>query len=170
MVPVSIAVDEPGSGREAALGRRRLTNLQRLALISSPLLLLQGREFSGWATSALDEALVRIAAQPPRASLRLEIVSIAGGEMRVRVAAATAFGRPGDVRLYLAAYARDPDNRWLQVRRWAGPLALAGLAASDETVLAAPAGSSGSRLGVAGFVLDRRKSEVLQALMLPACP
>lgn len=41
---------------------------------------------------------------------------------------------------------------------------------SAKRNLALPAGDSLSNAGVAAFVQDRRSAEVLQVLMLPACP
>ena len=170
VLAVAIPVDEPGSRREATLRRRKLTHLQRLALVSTPQVLLQGREFPGWDTPAFDEALARVAAGVPRAWLRLEIIAMGADEVRVRVAAATAPGRRGDARLYLAAFSREAGSAPLRLRQWQGPWELPAAATPVERVLPAAPGASGALAGVAGFIESRRDSEVLQALMLPSCP
>ena len=170
VLAVAIPVDEPGSRREATVRRRKLTHLQRLALVSTPQVLLQGREFRDWAAPASDDTLARIAAQAAVAWLALEIISTDQEQLRVRVAAATASGRGAAARLYLAAFGRDAVQAPLRVRQWQGPLELPGPGASLERVLPVPSGASGPLAGVVGFIESRRDSEVLQALMLPSCP
>ena len=170
VLAVAIPIDEPGSRREATVRRRKLTHLQRLALVSTPQVLLQGREFQGWDTPAFDDALARVTAGVPRAWLRLEIVAMGADQLRVRVAAATASRGRGDARLYLAAFSREVDHAPLRVRQWQGPWELSAAATPVERVLPAAPGASGALAGVVGFIENRRDSEVLQALMLPSCP
>lgn len=170
VLAVAIPVDEPGSRREATVRRRKLTHLQRLALVSTPQVLLEGREFRGWDTPALDDALARIAGGVPRAWLGLEIIAMGADWLRVRVAAATASGGRGEARLYLAAFSREAEHAPLRVRQWQGPWELPVAATPEERVLPAAPGASGALAGVVGFIESRRDPEVLQALMLPSCP
>jgi hypothetical protein len=169
LIAVAITAEEPGSSRESALRQRRLTPLQRLALVSMPQVLLQGRTFPGWDKPAFDEALAKIAAAPATAWLDLEIVSTDREHLRVRVAAGTASRGQDDARLYLAAFGREAPGSPLRVQQWQGPLLpLAG--APQERVLAVVPGVSGTLSGVVAFLQKRREPEVLQALMLPSCP
>jgi len=130
--------------------------------------MLQGMDFSGWDTSAFDEAVTRINAQAAKASLGLQIVSLGSEAMTIRaVAELTAPVMKDDAVLYLAAYEARPERRL--ILQWQGPFALAGgrLALAWQLPLlpkALPA-----RSGAAGFVQNRRTGEILQALALPAC-
>jgi hypothetical protein len=92
-------------------------------------------------------------------------------------------GPEADAALYVASYenrlrsrvaAGENRGRTLShdyvVFEWLGPLPFAGGRAEERRALpllpkAVPANS-----GVAAFVQNRRTTEVLQALMLPACP
>lgn len=168
LIAVAIMADEPGSSRESALRQRRFTPLQRLALVSMPQVLLQGRMFAGWDKPAFNDALAKIAAAPAAAWLDLEIVSTDRERLRVRVAAGTTSLGQDDARLYLAAFGREAPGSPLRVRQWQGPLALAG--APQERVLEVVPGASGTLSGVVAFLQKRREPEVLQALMLPSCP
>ena len=148
--------------------QRKLTPRQRLALVHSPQVLLQGRDFRGWATPAFDEAVARINARPARAALSLEIVSIHSDTIVVQARAELLEGgEPGDAALYLAAYESRTENAVLE---WQRPIlfSLPRLVAHRELALLPKARPE--RSGVVGFVQSRRTAEVLQALMLPACP
>jgi hypothetical protein len=175
VVPIALHVDyrdyvawsDPNAKRDVFTRQRKLTQLQRLALVYTPQVMLQGREFRGWGTAAFDQAVARINARPARARLRLEIISHAPDMLEVAARAEATQDAEAAV-LYLAAYAgRLPHGH--VVLEWQGPLPLAGQALSVRRwlpllPLAIPAGS-----GVAAFVQDRDTAEVLQALMRPAC-
>jgi hypothetical protein len=57
------------------------------------------------------------------------------------------------------------------VREWIGPIAFGeSLRIEESRALPLLSGADPKNLGVAAFVQNRSTSEVLQALMLPACP
>ena len=192
LVPLALHVDywdyigwkDPYAKREFSLRQRKLTQLQRLALVYTPQVLLQGRDFRAWAGGAFDQAVARINAQPARARIALEIRPGKPDVLDVAVTSEIlSVEKSDDPVLYLAAYQNRLESRVTAgenrgrvlphdyvVLEWQGPFAFgpAGrLAERRELPLlpkAAPADS-----GVAGFVQNRRSAEVLQALMLPAC-
>jgi hypothetical protein len=120
---------------------RRLTALQRLALVRTPYVLLQGADFHRWHTEDFDREVARINGLPARAHLVLEVVA---GRLKVRARAspeapaAVFVGTDGPV-------------------EWHGPLAL------GEHELPFPAKAA------VAFVQDRRTGEVLQTLRLGPC-
>ena len=96
LVPLALHVDywdyigwkDPYGKRENSLRQRKLTQLQRLAFVYTPQVVLQGRDFRGWNRKAFDEALARINAQPARASLRLAILGGDASSIEVETVAA----------------------------------------------------------------------------------
>ena len=192
VVPLSLHVDywdyigwkDPYAKGEFSSRQRKMTQLQRRALVYTPQVLLQGQEFRSWGDGAFDEALKRINAQIARASISLKTGGTGGGVIPVEAAARLLDGgQKADMALYVAAYenklvsqvkAGENEGRRLAhdyvVLEWRGPFAFGtdGLVAykGDVPLLpkAVPANS-----GVAAFVQNRRTAEVLQALMLPAC-
>jgi hypothetical protein len=149
------------SGEAAARPSRKLTVLQRMALIHRPYVMLQGHEFPDWNTDAFDAALDRIHARPAGVRLRLEIVSLSAERIDVSAEA--------DARavLYLAAYGIGLESVPL-VLEWQGPFAV-GSAARVRRTLSIPPGAAPGYSGVLAFAQDRRTAKVLQALRLPAC-
>jgi hypothetical protein len=188
VVPLSLHVDywdyigwkDPYAKREFSARQRKLTQLQRMALVYTPQVLLQGRDTRLWGTAAFDEAVARINAQPAKARLRLDIVSLTREAVEVRAAVEVPDpAHRADAALYLAAYenrlasrvnAGENRGRTLAhdyvVLEWRGPFGLTGEHLMKMPLLpkAVPANS-----GVVGFVQNRRTAEVLQALMLAAC-
>jgi hypothetical protein len=191
VVPIALHVDywdyigwkDPYAKRDFSLRQRKLTQLQRMALVYTPQVLLQGRDFRGWGSAAFDEAVAKVNAIKAKADLRLDIVSL--DAQGLRVAAAAELLQPGHrqgAALYLAAYENRLESRVTAgenrgrtlshdyvVLEWQGPFGFSGPKLQAERLLpllpkAVPANS-----GVVGFVQDRRTSEVLQALMLAAC-
>src|SRR5437870_929713 len=57
---------DPYAQRQFALRQRKLSQLQRVALVYTPQVVLQGRDFPSWRASAFDAALDAINAQPAR--------------------------------------------------------------------------------------------------------
>jgi hypothetical protein len=176
VVPLALHVDyrdyigwkDPYARREFSLRQRKLTQLQRLALVYTPQVMLQGRDFRGWGTAAFDEALAKINARPARARLRLEIRSAKGNVFSVHAAAdLLEVSEVKDAGLYLAAY---QNRRQSVVLEWQGPFAFSGARLVVERPLPLLPGALAADSGVAGFVQNRRTAEVLQALMLPSCP
>ena len=150
--------------------QRRLLLLQRTALVYSPQVLLQGREFPDWSRPAFDAALKRIQARPPRARIAVEMRTVGAGRIVVVAQAQVLDAGPtGDsAALYLAPFERRGEER--AVAEWLGPVAASpdGHISVSRT-LALPSAAAPPFSGVVAFVEDRRTREVLQALVLPAC-
>jgi hypothetical protein len=188
-VPLSLHVDywdyigwkDPYAKRAFSLRQRKLSQLQRLALVYTPQVMLQGRDFRGWGTAAFDEAVARINARPAQARIELALHRAGSGALEVE-AKAEAYKEGAD--LYLATYqnrlhsrvdAGENRGRLLAhdyvVLEWQGPFAFGpGARLSLRRDLALLPGASAADSGVVAFVQNRRSAEVLQALMLPACP
>ena len=193
VVPLSLHVDywdyigwkDPYAKREFSLRQRKLTQLQRLALVYTPQVMVQGRDFRRWGTPAFDDAVASINAQPAKARIELAIRN-AGSASLDAEARAEVPGRAqaGAAALYLATYqnrlvsrvdAGENRGRVLEhdyvVLEWLGPFSFGPqgrLAQRRELPLLPKASAADS--GVVAFVQDRHSGEVLQALMLPACP
>ena len=165
VVPVALYGESRRYGEPAPATPRRLTLRQRMALVYAPQVLLQGREFRDWGTAAFQAAVAQINAAPALARVDLEILSQTGVELRVRVRAEVPdTAQRDDSALFIAAY----EHRGTPVVfEWIGPLPLG---RSDEKTLPLPSGALPARSGAVAFVQDRRSAQVLQALMLPACP
>src|SRR2546430_7591383 len=79
VVPLALHVDywdyigwkDPYAKREFSQRQRRLSQLQRLALVYTPQVLLEGMDFRSWGQPEFDRELARINAQPARARLEL---------------------------------------------------------------------------------------------------
>ena len=192
LVPLALHVDywdyigwkDRYARREFSQRQRKLTQLQRLALVYTPQVMLQGQDFRGWGTPAFDEALARINARPARAEIALELAPAKAGALAVRVNATILDEAQIDAAgLYLAAYENRLESRVSAgenrgrtlahdhvVLEWQGPLPFSGARLDQERVLALVPGASSANSGVVAFVQNRRSAEVLQALMLPACP
>src|SRR5574341_2448544 len=111
VVPLALHVDywdyigwkDGYAKREFSLRQRKLSQLQSLALVYTPQVVLQGRDFRGWGTRAFDEAVARINAQPARAQLRIEILD--AGPATLGATVRTRLVQPvEDAVLYVAAY------------------------------------------------------------------
>src|SRR6202008_569000 len=118
VVPIALHVEywdyigwkDPYARREFSLRQRKLSQLQRMALVYTPQVVLQGRDFRGWGTKGFDEAVARINAQPARANLKLELLRADANGLDVEVSAELA--RPvDDPALYLAAYQGRLESR-----------------------------------------------------------
>jgi hypothetical protein len=197
VVPLALHVDywdyigwkDPYAKRVFSQRQRKLTQLQRLALVYTPQVMLQGQDFRGWGTPAFEQALAKINARPARADIALELLPAGSSTLTVRVSAALldqpeeAGPKPEEASLYLAAYenrlesrvsAGENRGRTLShdhvVLEWQGPLAFSGSRLVQERALPLLPGAQRANSGVVAFVQNRRSAEVLQALVLPACP
>jgi hypothetical protein len=199
VVPLALHVDywdyigwkDPYAKRVFSQRQRKLTQLQRLALVYTPQVMLQGQDFRGWGTPAFEQALAKINARPARADIALELLPAGSSTLTVRVSAALvdpaqpqeAGPKPEEAVLYLAAYenrlesrvsAGENRGRTLShdhvVLEWQGPLAFSGSRLVQERALPLLPGAQRAHSGVVAFVQNRRSAEVLQALVLPACP
>ena len=192
VVPLSLHVDywdyigwkDPYGKREFSLRQRKLTQLQRMALVYTPQVMLQGRDFQAWGSSAFEREVGRINALPARARLAIEIHALKEGRIDAQADAQLLdAAQQADAVLYLATYenrltskvaAGENSGRVLQhdyvVLEWQGPYAFGadGRLSERRTLALLPKGVAANS-GVVGFVQNRRTGEVLQALMLPAC-
>ena len=187
VVPLALHVDywdyigwkDPYARREFSQRQRRLSQLQRLALVYTPQVLVQGADFRQWDGPEFGRAVARINAQPARASLELEMLEERPDALTVRASATVSEpAQRADAALYVAAYEKGLESRITAgenrgrvlrhdyvVLEWRGPYALG--ARELELALLPKAKTSDS--GVVAFVQNRRTGEVLQALSLAAC-
>ena len=188
MVPLALHVDywdyigwkDPYAKREFALRQKKLSQLQRMAFVYTPQVLLQGRDFRAWGSKSFDEAVARINAQPARARLKLEVLGVGSQGLDVEARAELVQPVP-DAALYLAAYQGKLESRVAAgenrgrlltheyvVLEWLGPFGV-----HDRVVerrrLPLPPGAAVANSGVAAFVQSRRTGEVLQALLRTPC-
>jgi hypothetical protein len=188
VVPLALHVDywdyigwkDPYAKREFALRQRKLSQLQRLALVYTPQVVLQGRDFRGWGTTAFDEVVAKINARPARARLRLELFSVDAKALQVE-AGAELVDPLDDAVLYLAAYRSRLESRVAAgenrgrilthdyvVLEWLGPFPVAGRRVERRALQLVP-GAGAADSGVAAFVQNPRSGEVLQALLRSPC-
>jgi hypothetical protein len=188
VVPLALHVDywdyigwkDPYAKREFSQRQRRLSFLQRRALVYTPQVLLQGLDFRSWGGAQFERAVARINAQPARARLELEMLGASGNAVRVRLLAEASDAKAAqDAAVYVATYENRLQNRVDAgenkgrvlahdhvALEWQGPYELG----RRELGLAMLPGGRYADSGVVAFVQNRSTAEVLQALMLPACP
>lgn len=176
VVPLALHVDywdymgDPYAKRDFSLRQRKLTPLQRLALVYTPQVMLQGRDFRRWGTAAFDEAVAKINARPALARLSLEIVSMKSDAVTLRASAELLdAGRREDAALYVAAYENRLQRLDHVVLEWQGPIAFSQASLAVERELSLLPNAVPANSGVVAFVQDRRTGDVLQTLMLPTC-
>jgi hypothetical protein len=192
LVPLALHVDywdylgwkDPYAQRQFSQRQRRLSQLQRAALVYTPQVVLQGRDFPAWRSAAFDAMVERINAQPARARIALDIVSAAPSGLAIALRAEVSDARQrGDAVLYVAAFqnrlqsevkAGENSGRRLRhdyvVLEWLGPFTMGPEGRLDEQRrLALLPNAAAAESGVAAFIQDRRTAEVLQALMLSTC-
>ena len=165
--------------------QRTIAALQHESFVYTPQVLLQGRDFRGWGSTAFEQVVARINAQPARAAISLAVERLDGSALQVETFAQVPDpARRAAAALYLAVYqnrlssrvvAGENEGRTLAhdfvVRDWVGPIDFAADGqAHDRRRMASPPGAPAGNVGVAAFVQDRGTAEVLQALRLPACP
>jgi hypothetical protein len=188
LVPLALHVDywdyigwkDPYARREFSLRQRKLSQLQRMALVYTPQVVLQGRDFRDWGSRGFEAAVARINAQPARARLRLEIVGADTKGLQVQ-AGAELLQPAADAVLYIAAYQNRLESRVTAgenrgrrlthdyvVLEWLGPFPVRGRLAERHQLPLLP-GASAQDSGAAAFVQERGTGEVLQALMRSAC-
>lgn len=192
VVPLALHVDywdylgwkDAYAQRRFSERQRRLSLLQRMALVYTPQVVLQGRDFRPWASREFDEAVKKINARPERAHLKLEIraARLSHFDAAAQGDVAGADERR-DAVLYMAAFqsrlqsevsaGENAGHRLAHdyvVLEWEGPFSPGadGHFAVERNVALLP-GASPATSGVAVFVQNRRTAEVLQALLLSAC-
>ena len=201
VVPIALHVDywdyigwkDPYARQVHSDRQRKMARLARAAMVYTPQVLLQGRDFRGWREGgnqaggnpgSFDAAVAAINARPAKARISLSLDTGRKDLFEVEVAAELLDAAPmPDTALFLGAYenklvseVRAGENRGKSlahdyvVLQWVGPLEFkAGKLAERHLLSLLPKAVPGHS-GVAAFVQNRATSEVLQALMLPACP
>jgi hypothetical protein len=192
VVPLSLHVNywdylgwkDPYAQRRFSERQRKLSLLQRMALVYTPQVVVQGHDFRGWNSAAFDAEVHRINGRPAAAALAVEIRAagpaglVAGVRGEVLDPAQRA-----DAALYIAAFqnrlhsdvaAGENEGRRIShdyvVLQWQGPIkATSEGGFSESRQLALLPTATPATSGVAAFVQNRRNGEVLQALMLAAC-
>ena len=193
IVPLSLHVDywdyigwkDPYAKRAFSDRQRKLSQLQKLAFVYTPQVMLQGSDFPGWGSPAFDSAVERINARKAKARLELSIASLKGDRITLETLAELADPAHGkDAVVYVAAYenklssavtagenrGRTLDHDYV-VLEWQGPREFPPNGRlTDRRDLSLLPKAVPAHSGVVAFVQNRRTAEVLQALMLPACP
>ncbi len=164
-----------------------LAQIRRERVVYTPQVLVQGQDFRRWSGGGLEDVVARINARPARARIALSITgrSTTGIEVEVQAGLLGDSPRPdpASYTLHLAAYASrlktwveagENEGRALEhdyvAFGAAGPIPLGPKGAVVQRHrLALPAAAAGTS-GVVAFVQNTHTAEVLQALMLPACP
>jgi hypothetical protein len=193
VVPMALHVDywdyigwkDPYARREFSLRQRLHATLKKARLVYTPQVLLQGQDYRGWASADFEQQVARINARPAAASIALSLEGKRKDALEVEALAEVLQpSQKADAALYLASYenrlkseVRAGENRGRTlahdyvVFEWQGPLAIgpSGRLADRRTLPLLPRAVAANS-GVAAFVQNRATGEVLQALMLPACP
>jgi hypothetical protein len=191
VVPLSLHVDywdyigwkDPFAQRRFSDRQRRLAGVHRSRVVYTPQVILQGRDFRGWYSPAFSRELAAINARSPGAAIELRLDTGRTDTWEVHVRAETLQAGIREPMLYLARYqsglassvaAGENQGRRLEhdfvVLDWVGPIPLVEGKVAEVRTFQLARGADGVRAGVAAFVQSRRTAEVLQALMLPACP
>jgi hypothetical protein len=193
VVPIALHVDywdylgwkDPYAKRAFSERQRKLARLKRLTVIYTPQVLLQGQDFRRWASGEFDAQVARINAQSARARITLKLAAARKRAFDVEASAELLDpSQREDAALYLAAYenklvsqvaAGENRGRTLAhdyvVLEWQGPFGFASAARlAERRALPLLPKAVAANSGVVAFVQNRRTAEVLQALMLPACP
>jgi hypothetical protein len=192
VVPLSLHVNywdyigwkDPYAQQRFSDRQRRLAQVMRARVVYTPQVLLQGRDFRPWYAASFDQAVAKINAQPPQASIALRLQGAPGDKLDTQVSAVVRDpGKQPEAVLYLASYenklvssvsAGENRGRTLQhdyvVFEWVGPIPFAGGRIEARRALPLLPKAVRAHSGVAAFVQNGRTAEVLQALMLPACP
>jgi hypothetical protein len=192
VVPIALHVDywdyigwkDPYARQAHSARQRKMASLARAAAIYTPQVMLQGRDFRNWRAGAFEEAVAQINARPARARIALSLDTQSKDAFAVEVAAELLAGVvPADMGLYLAAYenklvseVKAGENRGKTlphdyvVLQWTGPLEFKAPKLVERQRLPLLPKAIPANSGVAAFVQSRSTGEVLQALMLPACP
>jgi len=193
VVPLALHVDywdyigwkDPFGRAEFSVRQRKLAAMRRPVIVYTPQVLLQGEDFRRWSSDDFTDQVTRINARAARARIALTIRAIEPKAIRADLSAMLFDpARQKNAAVFLAAYenrlaseVKEGENRGKRlahdfvVREWIGPIAFGDtLKVEESRALPLLSGVNARNLGVAAFVQDRSTSEVLQALMLPACP
>jgi hypothetical protein len=192
VVPIALHVDywdyigwkDPYARAMHSARQRKMARLARAAMVYTPQVLLQGEDFRHWGDQAFEQAVSKINARPAKARISLTLNTVRKDGIEVEAAAELLGAAPSpEIALFLGAYenkllseVKAGENRGKSlphdyvVLQWAGPLEFkAGKLAERQLLPLLPKAVPGHS-GVVAFVQNRATGEVLQALMLPACP
>jgi len=192
VVPIALHVDywdyigwkDPYAKQAFSARQRKMASLARAAIVYTPQVLLQGRDFRNWAAGAFDREVAKINAQPAKARISLLLDRRRPGALEVEATAQLLDTRQqGDAALYLGAYenklvseVKAGENRGKTlphdyvVLQWVGPIEFKVETLIERRHLPLLPKAVPEHSGVVAFVQNRASGEVLQALMLPACP
>jgi|SRR5579862_980830 len=193
VVPMALHVDywdyigwkDPYARQAYSARQRRMAQLARAAAIYTPQVLLQGQDFRDWSSSGtFEQAVAKINTRPAKARISLTLDTGQKGAFEVQAAAELVDAtQQGDIALFLGAYenklvseVKAGENRGKTlphdyvVLQWLGPFEFKGGRVAERHALPLLPKAVPEHSGVAAFVQNRANSEVLQALMLPACP
>ena len=193
VVPIALHVDywdyigwkDPYAQNRFSSRQRKLAQLTRAAIVYTPQVLLQGRDFRGWGSGAFDSEVAKINARAARATIALSLNTQEKGFLQVEAKVELSDPAQRDeAGLYLGTYenrlvsrVQAGENRGktlahdFVVFEWLGPLEFKGAATlAERRRLPLLPSAVAAHSGVVAFVQNRANAEVLQALMLPACP
>ena len=192
VVPVALHVDywdyigwkDPYARQAHSARQRKMAKLARAAMVYTPQVLLQGQDFRQWNSQAFGQAVSKINAQPAKARISLSLSLARKDAFEVEAIAELLGAAPSpDLALYFGAYenklvseVKAGENRGKTlphdyvVLQWAGPFDFKGGKLAERQALPLLPKAVPAHSGVVAFVQNRATGEVLQALMLPACP
>jgi hypothetical protein len=191
VVPIALHVDywdyigwkDPYARQAHSARQRKMAKLARAAMVYTPQVLLQGQDFRHWGSAEFDQAVSKINARPAMARISLSLDTRSKDQFEVEAAAELLGAAPSEaIALFLGAYenklvsevkAGENRGRTLPhdyvVLQWAGPVEFKAAKLAQRHVLPLLPKAVPGHSGVVAFVQNRATSEVLQALMLPAC-
>ena len=197
VVPIALHVDywdyigwkDPYAREAHSARQRKMAKLARAAMVYTPQVLVQGQDFRHWQdggnpAGAFSQAVSKINAQPAKARISLSLNALRKDAFEVDAMAELLGASPSpDFALFLGAYenkllseVKAGENRGKSlphdyvVLQWAGPLEFRGGKLAERHLLPLLPKAVPGHSGVVAFVQNRTTGEVLQALMLPACP
>ena len=189
VVPLALHVDywdyigwkDPFAQAQFTERQRQIARLANSKLVYTPQVVLAGRDFRAWNSSAFDAQVKAVNARPARADIQLTL-DTADGRAGISASAALKGAAPRAQLFVALTQSRivSPDkageNRGVTlkhdyvVREWLGPVALgADGKARLEKIVTPPKGAPTNDLGVVAIVQDASSGEILQALSLEAC-
>ena len=192
VVPIALPVDywdyigwkDPYARAAHSARQRKMARLARAAMVYTPQVLLQGQDFRAWNSTAFEQAVAKINTTPAKARISLSLDTRRADAFEVTAAAELRGAAPSpEIAVFLGAYenklvseVKAGENRGKAlphdyvVLQWAGPLEFKAGRLAERHVLPLLPGAVPRHSGVVAFVQNRATGEVLQALMLPACP
>jgi hypothetical protein len=198
VVPIALHVDywdyigwkDPYARQAFSARQRRMAALARAAVVYTPQVLLQGRDYRDWRGAGFEQEVAKINARPAKARIALRLDGGQKDALQVEATAELLAGlAPADaadgsnMALYLGAYenklvseVKAGENRGKTlphdyvVLQWVGPIEFRAGKLLERQRLPLLPKAVPAHSGVAAFVQNKASGEVLQALMLPACP